>query len=134
VRVNQDLIGCLDLGFDPTRQDVATALGEALCRSQQRILKVTTEVFDADGLQRAEAELRVETSRDLENGTWVHTFRGRDVLKRFVGKYAKGMPYEPFRDLIVARMRDADHQPAGMKHVIKAILADADSQPFATRT
>lgn len=127
VRVNQELIGCLDLGFDPTRQDVAAAFGEALYRSQQRILKVTTEVFDGDALRRAEEELRVETCRDLENGAWVRTFRGRDVLKRFVGKYAGGMAYEPFRDLIIARMRDVDNQPAGMKRVIEAILADAHS-------
>lgn len=124
MQVNQVLTACLDLRFDPVRQDIAVALGEALDRSQKRILKVTTETYGGNALRKIEEELRVETNRDIDNGAWIRTFRGRDVLKRFVGKYGGGIPYEPFRDLIIARMRDADYQPAGMKHIIEAILAD----------
>jgi hypothetical protein len=34
------------------------------------------------------------------------------------------MNYEGFRDLIVARMREASHRPPGMIVVLDAILAD----------
>jgi hypothetical protein len=50
-------------------------------------------------------------------------FRGRDVLRRFVGKRAASVSYEVFRNLVVSRMAEAGFQPAGMKKVIEQILA-----------
>jgi len=65
-----------------------------------------------------------EARAQLGSNEWVKTFRGRDILRRFVGQHGQGLRYEPFRDLIIARMRDADHKPAGMKAVVDQILND----------
>ena len=62
------------------------------------------------------------------DGGWTQTFRGRDVLRRFVGRFVTGIGYETFRDLIIARMRDAEYKPAGMKRVIDTILADDNAK------
>jgi hypothetical protein len=70
---------------------------------------------------RAEVEQRLNA--DLASGNWRTTFRGRDVLRRFVGKYIGTVKYEYFRNVVIAKMRDASHQPAEMKDIIAQILA-----------
>jgi hypothetical protein len=124
VRVRQKLLQCLELGFDPKRPDVGPAIGEALQRTSQRILDVTANDFGGDALVREERRLRAQFNGDLKDLGWLQSFRGRDVLKRFVGRYGDGIPYDVFRDLIIARMRDAEHQPDGMKGTVEAILND----------
>lgn len=124
VSINQALVSCLDFRFDPHRDDVATAFGEALARSKARINERIDVTFSASALAQKEEEFRLSTAQDLEGETWMRTFRGRDVLKRFVAAHGAGLAYEPFRELIISRMRDADYQPPGMAQVVNAILAD----------
>ncbi len=75
-----------------------------------------------DKLSARETKARSRFSQHLKSYHWLITFRGRDVLKRFVDHYVKVSKYEVFRDLILARMRDASFQPPGMRKVIEAIL------------
>ena len=49
---------------------------------------------------------------------------GRDILRRFAGEHLRGLPYEAFRDAILARMGDAGFQPEEMRKVIEGILED----------
>ncbi len=123
-RLNEQLLPCLDYGFDPSRDDVAVALSEALGRVQHKVTSVATQEFSAERLRKIEEELRQSVTQDLRTGTWLNTFRGRDVLRRCIGQYGAGIPYEAFRDLVIARMRDEDHRPVGMQRVIDAILED----------
>ncbi|MEH2116364.1 hypothetical protein [Nostoc sp.] len=51
-------------------------------------------------------------------------FSGRDIINRFVAKFGQGIPYLKFRDLILARMRDNNFQPPGMKQIVDRIIAD----------
>jgi hypothetical protein len=74
-------------------------------------------------LQEVEKAARLKYANSLSNGSWVSTFKGRDILKRFAGKHASSMTYEMFRNLIIARMKDVGHQPIGMKKIIDQILA-----------
>jgi predicted ATPase len=124
VRVNHDLTSCIDLNYDPRRDDAANALAESVDRSVRRIREVCADTLAVDTLRREEERLREATQADLSAGSWVRTFRGRDVLKRFVGTYGGGISYDMFRDLIVARMRDVEYQPTGMGRVIHRILTD----------
>lgn len=123
-RVNQKIVSCIDLGFDPDRRDISAAIGEALARTHSRIDSAISDAFSHVALERAEQDLQNDVERDLGNDQWIRSFRGRDVLKRFVSRYCTGVAYEPFRDLIVARMRDAEFKPAGMLRVIEAIMSD----------
>lgn len=121
--INKSVISCLDLRFDPTRTDVAAAFSETLSRSKGRIDVAIGETFSRAALARMEEELRASTARDLEDDTWTRSFRGREILKRFVSQHGGGLQYEPFRDLVISRMRDAEYKPPGMARVIDAIMA-----------
>jgi hypothetical protein len=123
-QLNHELMSSLDLSFDSGRRDIVAAFGEALRRCESRVAEVTQQALSNTGLKILERKLRNSTIRELHTGAWRRTYRGRDVLRRFVGAHAGGIAYEAFRDLIVARMRDAEFQPPGMKTVVDAILAD----------
>jgi hypothetical protein len=78
----------------------------------------------------SEAEL-TNRSRDLEeklreelsSGNWRTNYRGRDVLKCFVGCYCSGIKYEVFRNLVISKMRDAGYKPDEMAYVIGRVLS-----------
>lgn len=118
---NRELLACLDFGFSPDRADVAVALAEAVERARA---KVAAAQIGKEILVRREAEIASEADDALRDGRWRSTFRGRDVLRRFCDQARLGIPYEIFRDLIIARMRESKHEPAGMKQVIDKILSD----------
>lgn len=124
LRANQALLDSIDLRFDPAAADVSAAINSAISRSVGRIVTATQSILAPAALSEQEGALRRKFTAELADGTWIDNFRGRDVLKRFVGLHGGGLDYEAFRDLIVARMRDADYRPPGMKLVIDAILAE----------
>ena len=99
-----------------------TALREALEESQQRIQELLSDPLSERALAEREAELRSRFADDIQSGRWIATFRGRDVLKRFVAKHMNSVVrYEVFRDLIVARMRDGKFKPEGIAVVLAKI-------------
>lgn len=123
-QLNQRLVSSLDLGFDPTRQDVAACFDEAIRRCHERVTKLAEDSFNLVALEAEERRMREDLNAVLESGDWMLRFRGRDILKEFVGSHVHGVQYETFRDLIVARMRDDEFQPPGMAAVVDAIMRD----------
>jgi predicted ATPase len=121
---NKAMVQCLHLNFDPACRDIPGALVAAANRSRARLEKTLMEEITPHRLQEMEQDLQFRAERELRDDVWRKTFRGRDILRRFVSRHGGGIRYEAFRDLIVARMRDAEYQPPGMKHVIDQILAD----------
>jgi predicted ATPase len=120
--VNRKLVSALDLRVDPTRADVAKSFSEAIAHSSRRVQQRIESELGLDALTTMEDKFRREYEVALTDGSWVRKFRGRDVLRRFVGRTPLHMQYEPFRDLVLARMRDENYQPEGMRRVIQRIL------------
>jgi hypothetical protein len=125
VTANNRVVGCLDLGFEPQRTDVVGGISAALGRSHERIVNALSSDLGIDALRELERQYRGDLNDALQSQRWTKTFRGRDVLRRFVGQHVPGVSYEPFRDLIISKMRDANYEPPGMRDVIDAILSDA---------
>jgi AAA domain, putative AbiEii toxin, Type IV TA system/Protein of unknown function (DUF4435) len=123
VLTNNSLVECLDLGFDPKRTDVAVALAEAAQNSCQRMAMRLKDTLSQLRLSREETELTSKAQDDLRTDAWRESFRGRDVLRQFVHRHVEGSRYEPFRDLIVARMREAAFEPPGMQDVVDQITS-----------
>jgi energy-coupling factor transporter ATP-binding protein EcfA2 len=121
--VNRELVSSIRTGVDPSMANVALALREAAERSSDRILHTLNGSLSFSALQAREQEVRTELKGALDDGTWSRTFRGRDVLKRFVDRQQLGLPYERFRNLIVNRMRMQGHRPAGIESVVSIILS-----------
>lgn len=121
---NDALVGCISLNIDPSRSDIGQAMAEAVGRSSERLQQAVALKLTADALREIEQKLSATSRRELESDAWRSTFRGRDVLRKFVGKHLAGMRYEQFRDLIIARMRDVEFQPIGIGQVVDRVLAD----------
>ena len=57
----------------------------------------------------------------LQTDNWKSLFRGRDILKVFVGEYCQGLPYERLRDMVVNEMQKRGYQPSGMREILRRI-------------
>jgi hypothetical protein len=121
---NRVLMDCIRTKTDPRYEDVAEPLRDAIERSFGRLKDALSEKLLLEKLKELETLHREKLLQDLESGEWRKTFRGRDILKRFVGSLPGGIGYEVLRDLIIARMRDAGFQPIGMKTIVEKILSD----------
>jgi hypothetical protein len=119
---NRDLVQSVNLSFDPTRRDVADALSEAVSRSRARIEEAVEQRLSRAVLREYEVAFTAEAEEQIESGLWRLRFRGRDVLKRFVGIHVPGISYEVFRNIVIAQMRDASYEPPGMARIVDAIL------------
>jgi hypothetical protein len=120
---NAQLVNALDVKTDPRLEDQAPALVDSIDRSLQRLIALQTSTLTKDSLARKEKEIKDRYVESIADGTWVNVFRGRDVLKRFVGKNANPVGYEVFRNLILAQMKDDGYRPAGMKDILDRIIS-----------
>jgi energy-coupling factor transporter ATP-binding protein EcfA2 len=119
--VNAGLLKCLDLGFDQSIANPAQGFAEALGRVSGRISKINSTEFTAERLDEMRCKIETDLLQSLNGEGWRSEFKGRDILQIFAGKFLRGLPYEAFRDAIVARMGDANHQPAGMREIVSRI-------------
>jgi predicted ATPase len=123
-KCNEELVGCIDLGFDPNRQDTARAVHEAVLRSQRRVAMASAERLTSDVLTEWAQQATAEATASLRTDDWRTRLRGRQILRRFVARTRTGLNYETFRDLVLGRMSDSDYQPLGMAKIIHTILSD----------
>lgn len=121
LHANEKLVAALDLGADPNSDDIAGELSDAIKRSFERISVEIGSSLSASELTSQEKEIRTAFEGDLDTGKWRKSFRGRDILSRFAGKYLSGTRYEHFRNLILSDMRRHGFEPEGMKHTIDRI-------------
>ncbi|MEQ1794554.1 MAG: AAA family ATPase [Nitrospira sp.] len=120
--VSRTLVSAIDLKFDHGRTDLAVALGEAVTRSEGRLRSGLATKVDQASLAQLESEELASHNAALNDGSWLKSFRGRDILKRFAGKTVKGMEYEYFRDLIISKMSERGYRPPGMAVIVNRIL------------
>jgi energy-coupling factor transporter ATP-binding protein EcfA2 len=118
---NAQLTGALKTRSDRSKSSVAPSLAQAVAESVQRLTEIAG-TLTAAGIATREAEVRDSFAKDLESGEWRRTFRGRSVLKRFTTRIGGDLSYEVLRNLVVARMRDANFKPVGMQQVLAVVL------------
>jgi hypothetical protein len=103
-------------------QSVAESVAMSVSRSVVRIDQAAATQLTREVLEQVERDRLGMLQRDLDSGEWQRSFRGRDVLKDFVGTHLSGeLGYAAFRDLVVARMRDESFQPKGMREVVEKV-------------
>jgi predicted ATPase len=120
---NSELVGCINLGYDPAAQDQAAALFDALERSMQN-LDDARDRIDLQSLQRAEEAYARSLEESLSDGGWRSLFRGRSILRRFAGDLQAGIGYEILRNLIVDKMLMDHFRPPGMERVLCSVLGE----------
>lgn len=119
---NSAIVNALDLSFDPTSQNPNRLLQEAIERSKKKLDAVVTNNLSPYAIEKMSAELTTEYNDALSNGSWKKELPGRAILSAFCGMNGHKIRYEHLRDLIIAKMRDDNFEPAGMKTVVSKVL------------
>ena len=119
---NSLLTRTINTGTDPRKGDLVREIHEAVIRSSERFSEVIKEKLSMEKIAEIEKNIRSELETSLADGSWVKNFRGRDILKRFSGKWAHSTSYDVFRNLIMSKMQDEGFEPPGMKFVVQKIL------------
>jgi hypothetical protein len=122
--VDAALQNALHIGGDPAASEVAPSVARSVEAAAERVASLASAELVLDRLKDREQVVREELLGHLDSDEWRRTFRGRDVLAFFANRHVRGISYEGFRDLILARMREAGHQPVGMKVVLQKIADD----------
>ncbi len=109
--VNKKLVESINTKGDPKITNITQDLNKSIDRSIKRINDVRLKELNEDELKNLEAKLHNEYEESFNNDTWKNRIQGREVLKQFIGNHGRGkIKYEIFRNLILARMKDAGFQ------------------------
>ena len=122
--INSDLVSDLDLSMNPVSDDIGEELHRSVVGSLERMRKRLGDRLGIDAIRDLAQREREDLEDSLESDEWRVRFRGRMVLGTFAGKYANGIRYQYFRDLIVSIMVNSGYQPVGMKNIFDQIVAD----------
>lgn len=121
-RSYKKLSSLINTHLDRKVPDIALALREVIEASLEKLRSEIETDYQLTSIQSMEKELRQAYESDIHSNTWISSFPGRDILKRFVLKHVPTMRYEVLRNLIIARMSDEGFRPRGMQVVIDQIL------------
>jgi predicted ATPase len=120
---NNSLLQVIDTGTDPKAANLAGVLFQSVTSSIDRINDIYRTKLNEEALGQHETQARGKYVESIADGSWVSRMKGRNILKRFVGKHASSVSYEVFRNLLLSQMKDQGHRPSGMDSVIRKILA-----------
>lgn len=124
---NSIVIGCISTRMDRSDRDLVRAVHAAVLASAEKVNRVANDELTPSNLEAFVERRTKERGSDIRTGEWVRTFRGRDVLREFVGRKLAGrLDYAAFRDMVVSRMRDEQFQPPGMQQIISTIVQDPE--------
>ena len=110
------------LNPNPMAEDISAELHRSISQSMKQVNVLIDTELDTDAIHEQVTREREFLVTSLTTEDWRKHFRGRDILRKFVGKYV-GMRYEHFRNLIISRMMTAGYQPQGMKAVLDRIIS-----------
>lgn len=120
---SQSLIGAIDLGFDPTVEDIGSAIHEASLRSIERVQQISMKALSKESLIAVQANAQAEIEAAFADGTWIKRLPGRDILRAFANDLPNGISHETLRNMIVNKMIDDGYVPMEMREVITQIVS-----------
>ena len=71
LQTNKAIVQCIDLGIDPSTTEAATAISEAVVRSQERINRVVESTLRREALEGRAEEFRRDASSQLVSNKWL---------------------------------------------------------------
>lgn len=118
---SKQLIGAINLSFDPLAENIADEVYQAAERSRDRTTDLFGGKLSRESLQVLEGELREKYESAIDDGSWVDILPGRDILRAFSNRLPNGIGHETLRTMIVNRMVEAKHMPSRMKAIVSQI-------------
>ncbi|MER9437389.1 AAA family ATPase [Mesorhizobium sp. M0618] len=120
---NVKIVSALKLRVDPQSPDVAVAVANSIKSYRERIDELVSDSLSDVALDALARSVSDSLHDDIKTGKWKRSFRGRDILKRFVGRHGNGVRYNHFRNLVISKMRDQGHRPPGMAAILDELIA-----------
>jgi hypothetical protein len=120
---NKVLVSQINTRPDPNAAQLVVELRRVIDRSLERANEASSGLLSEAELTNRSRDLEEKLREELSSGNWRTNYRGRDVLKCFVGCYCSGIKYEVFRNLVISKMRDAGYKPDEMAYVIGRVLS-----------
>ena len=102
-------------------QPISNILEHYARKSADDVKQVVGDELTGGKIREQEKLYRGRLEEALKSEEWKREFRGRDILKKFVGEYCQGIKYDRFRNMVVNRMRQERHEPPGMRTVLRQI-------------
>lgn len=122
--IDSELVRELKLSANPMSSDIGADIHCSMVDSLERMSNHITTNLDIEHMRRKVTEETEKLEKSLQDGSWKSHFKGRNILRIFVGQYVPGMGYEYFRDLIISQMANVGYQPKGMKKILDKIVDD----------
>ena len=119
--MGSELVEGLKLNSNPSSGDIGADLHGSIVKSIERIQRLAETNLSIDNIRKQIGKERDVLEQSLVEGDWKKHFKGRDILRAFVGEYVQGMQYKYFRDLIISQMVNSGYQPEGMRTVLDKI-------------
>ena len=120
--VNDTIVAMIRVKGDPDTKNYAAAILPSVTASFERVANAA-DGFSLEKLRELGYSHELRFRESLQTDAWTKDFPGRKILKQFVGKYVKGVSYEPFVNLILDKLTEDGFEPAGMKRVIDEVLS-----------
>lgn len=115
------LTSAIDLGFDLSSADVASAIHDASIRSIERSVDLKKTELSHESLVGVAEEAKAKIEASFSDGSWLLTLPGRDILKAYSNTLPNGISHETLRYMIVNKMADTGYQPVGMQTTLNLI-------------
>lgn len=124
--LNKKVMKCIKFG--KPGEDMVDDFHNSVLNSHIKMEKLLNGELSRDNIEKVKIEIEQDLQDSLTSGTWKKKFKGKEILKLFVGqkKYVKGVSlnFEVLANLIIGKMASRNYQPPGMKTVIDKILCD----------
>jgi predicted ATPase len=118
---SKQLTQAIDLGFDPSIDDVGSAIHSAAARSIARSVALEASTLSLDALKEVSEKAKTEIESAFADGTWLTKLPGRDILRAYSNSLPTGISHETLRLMIVNKMADLGYQPPGMTEILNKI-------------
>lgn len=119
---NDRLVSQIRIGGDPSSLTLVSTMMQSIQGSKTRLADAANNLLSGE-LAAKSVEINEQLELALSSDEWRSSFRGRDILRRFAGRRG-GIGYEVLRNLIIARMRAASYEPAGMKGILERVVVE----------
>lgn len=120
--INHAIVSMINVGGNPQTSNYVEAIHPSIVASIGRVANASP-LFTTDKLEEMGEKYVARFQKSLDSETWLYDFPGRKVLMRFVSSFVPGITYEPFVNLVLDKLAEGKHQPAGMKSVLDQILS-----------
>lgn len=123
-RINSSLKRCFDFGYNPRNANLSLEMSNAIIRTQSKLQASMLGELSQTNIENMLNKERQKLQDSISDGSWKQKIPGRNILRKFVGKFGNSTGYKVVRNQIIGRMKDSSFQPEGMKIIIDQISND----------